>query len=171
MQQRCGIFGSTSAKPAAGLRTTLQELRFQRGFRLLRRASIGPCLALRTVSIDVFRAAVLSFVLTLVAGPSASLLCALWCHPEAVTTGPCEHSNPTSTPNVTANDDCPDVATIATVFVREDVRRGTSAAQAHHAVDPAPFLFGPPPNHAGSVAESGRRVPLAAPRLVLVLRI
>ena len=122
------------------------------------------------MSIDVFRAAVLSIVLMVVAGPHASLLCAVWCHP-AATAGPCEHRDPTTAPTVTANDSCADIVAASTAFVREDVRRGASAAQAHQAVDVAPFQFGPPPNHAVSVRESGQRAPLGARPLVLALRI
>ena len=119
----------------------------------------------------MFRAAVLSIVLTLAVGSTASLLCAVWCHPEAAAAGPCEHPNPTSTPSVTSNDSCPDIAAASTAFVREDVRRGVSAPDALQAVVVAPFQFTPPPSHPASVRESAQRSLLDARPLVLALRI
>jgi hypothetical protein len=122
------------------------------------------------VSIDVFRAAVLSIVLALVAGPNASLLCAVWCHPEAATAGPCEHPDPTSTPSIAGNDSCPDIAASSTALVREDVRREVSAP-AQHAVLVARFQFAPPPHHSASAREVANRSTLEAHPLVLALRI
>jgi hypothetical protein len=119
----------------------------------------------------VFRAAVLSIVLTLVAGPNASLLCAVWCHPEAATAGPCEHPDLTSTPSIAGNDSCPDIAVSSTALVREDVRRVVSAPAARHAVPVAPFQFAPPPSQPASARESGQRSGLEARPLVLALRI
>jgi hypothetical protein len=123
------------------------------------------------VSIDVFRAAVLSIVLTLVAGPNASLLCAVWCHPEAATAGPCEeHPDPTSTPSITGNDSCPDIVASSTAVVREDVRREVSAA-AQQAVLVARLQFAPPPRHSASARESGQRSTLDVRPLAVALRI
>jgi hypothetical protein len=122
------------------------------------------------VSIDVFRAAVLSIVLALVAGPNASLLCAVWCHPEAATAGPCEHPDPTSTPSIAGNDSCPDIAASSTALVREDVRREVSAP-AQHAVLVARFQFAPPPHHSASAREVANRSTLEARPLDLALRI
>ena len=119
----------------------------------------------------MFRAAVLSIVLTLAVGPNASLLCAIWCHPEAAAAGPCEHPNPTGTPSVTSNASCPDIAAASTAFVREDVRRGVSAPDALQAVVVAPFQFTPPPSYPTSVRESAQRSLLDARPLVLALRI
>jgi hypothetical protein len=122
------------------------------------------------VSIDVFRAAALAIVLTLALGPNASVLCAVWCHPEDVTAGACEHPNPTSTAGITANDSCPDIATASTAVVREDVRRGVSAADQDAAVVP-PFQLVPPPNSPEFGREPRQHPPLDARPLVLSLRI
>jgi hypothetical protein len=130
----------------------------------------GACLALWSVSTEVFRAAVVSIVLTLVAGPNASLLCVVWCHPQAATAGPCEHPTPTSTPSITSNDSCPDVTVASTAVVREDLRRGVSAPDPQ-AVDSAPFQFAPPPRVRASADEAARLVRLDARPLVLALRV
>ena len=118
----------------------------------------------------MFRATVLSIVLTLVAGQNASLLCAVWCHPEAATAGPCEHPDQ-STPSVTENGSCPDIPASSTALAREDVRRGVSAPAAQHAVPVAGFQFAPSPSHSASAGESGRRTAPEARPLVLPLRI
>jgi hypothetical protein len=131
----------------------------------------GPPLALCRVSIDVFRAAVLSIVLTLVVGPNASLLCAVWCHPEAATVAHCEHQNPSGSPSVAEKDSCPDIAAGATAFVREDVRRGVSASDGQHAVVVPPFRFVPPPNPSELGRELRQHAPLEARPLVFALRI
>ena len=127
-------------------------------------------LPLRLASIDVFRAAVLSIVLTLAVGPNASLLCAVWCHPDA-STGSCEHSDPTSTPSVTAKDGCPDIAAGMSALVREDVRRGVSASDAQYAVVGTPSQFGPPPTSPEFGPEPGQHPPPETKPLILALRI
>ena len=134
-------------------------------------AEPGSGLALCWVSKNVFRAAVLSIVLTLMAGPNASLLCAVWCHPEAATAGSCEHPNPTSTPNVAAKDSCPDITAASTTFVREDVRRGVSSPQAHRAVAVASFQLAPPATQATPNRHAAPAAALEARPLVLALRI
>ena len=93
----------------------------------------------------MFRAAVLSIVLTLAVGPNASLLCAIWCHPDAASAGPCEHSNATSTPRLATDDSCRASVAGSTAFVREDMRRGVFTPQAQHAVVVLAFQFTPPP--------------------------
>ena len=128
-------------------------------------------LPLALVSIDMFRAAVLSIVLTLTAGSNASLLCAVWCHPEAAATGQCAHPDSISTPIMTAKDSCPDIAVGSTAVVREDVRRGASTPHAQQAVAVPPFQVAPPPSHPTSARESGQRSPFEARPAVFTLRI
>ena len=164
----CGIFAILSAKSRSRSRLQMHRASNRWESAPVGLAQAGPCLALWWVSIDVFRAAVLSIVLTLVAGPDASLLCAVWCHPEAATAGPCEHPDPTSTPSITANDSCPDIAASSTALVREDVRRGASAQQA---VLVARFQLARPPSNLASARDAGQRSPLEARPLVLPLRI
>lgn len=74
----------------------------------------------------MFRAALLSIVLTLAAGPDAALLCGIWCHSGAGMAGACEHQTETTSAAIIANDDCT-VSGSSIVFVREDARRSTSA--------------------------------------------
>jgi len=126
-------------------------------------------LPLLAVSIDVFRAAVLSIVLTLVAGPNSSLLCAVWCHPETATAGPCEHPDPMSTPSITSNDSCPDIPAVTTAFVREDVRRGVFSSEGQAPVPP--FQFVAPPESSAFGRELRRHPPREARPLVVTLRI
>ena len=133
-------------------------------------ADPGSRLASARVSIDVFRAAVLSIVLTLAAGPNATLLCAVLCHPEA-TAGPCEHRDPTGIPSITSNGSCPDIATAQTAFVREDVRRTVSSSGGQAAAVVQPFQYLPPPKSSMFVRETGQHPPLEARPLILALRI
>ena len=127
-------------------------------------------LPLRLASIDVFRAAVLSIVLTLAVGPNASLLCAVWCHPDAAT-GSCEHRDQTIIPSVNAKDGCPDIAPGASALVREEVRRGVSASDSQYAAVVAPSQFVPPPTPPEFGREPGQHLPLEARPLILALRI
>ena len=119
----------------------------------------------------MFRAAVLSIVLTLVAGPDASLLCAIWCHPEIATAGPCEHPDPMSTPGVTSNDSCPGMAAVTTAFVREDVRRDVSSSAGQIPLLIPPFQFVAPPRASELGRELRQQRPLEARPLVVSLRI
>jgi len=105
------------------------------------------------------------------AGPNASLLCAVWCYPEAAAAGPCEHRDPTDTPNVTTNDSCPDIEAVTTAVVREDVRRGVSASDGQTAVLVPPFRFVAPPTTPAFGGEFRQHPPLEARPLVLALRI
>jgi hypothetical protein len=133
--------------------------------------TLAQVLPRQLASIDVFRAAVLSIVLTLAVGPNASLLCAVWCHPDAASTGSCEHPDPTSTPSVNAKDGCPDIAAGTSALVREEMRRGVSASDGQHAVVVPPFQFVPPPTPPEFGREPGQHPPLEARPLVLALRI
>jgi hypothetical protein len=119
----------------------------------------------------VFRAALLSIVLTLAVGPNASLLCAVWCHPHGAPAGSCEQQEPTSTPSVTANEGCPDIAAGTAALVREEVRRGVFTSEGQHAVVVPPFHFVPPPTPSEFGREPGQHPPLEARPLLLPLRI
>lgn len=118
----------------------------------------------------MFRAAVLPIVLTLAVGPNASLLCAVWCHPDAASAGQCGHPNATSTPRLATDDSCPAIVAGSTAFVREDTRRGVSTPQAQNAVVVPPFQFTPPPRHAASTREAAQSPPLET-RPLVTLRI
>ena len=132
---------------------------------------LGLSFALRRMSVHVFRAALLSIVLTLAVGPTASLLCAVLCHPDAATAASCEHRDPNSRPSVAAKEDCPDIAAGTAALVREEVRRGVSTSDGQHAVVVPPFRFTPPPSPPAFGREPGQHPPLEARPLVLALRI
>ena len=121
------------------------------------------------MSVHVFRAALLSIVLTLAVGPTASLLCAVLCHPDAASAASCEHRERTS--SVAAQDGCPVIAAPAAVLVREEVRRGMFPSDGQHVVVYPPFRFTPPPNPAAFGREPGQHPPLAARPLALALRL
>jgi len=119
----------------------------------------------------VFRAAVVSIVLTLAVGQNTGLLCSVWCHPPEAATGACEYQHHATSPSVTGDDSCPQLRAGATTFVREDLRRGASAPDVQHNVVVRGFDFAPPPMH----PTFGRRLahqtrPQASP-LILALRI
>lgn len=118
----------------------------------------------------MFRAALLSIVLTLTVGQDAALICAIWCHWGAGMAGECEHQTETASPGIIANDDCT-VSGYAIVFVREDARRSTSAPTVQSGVLVPQFALTPPASGglAGNEA-AGRRVLESRP-LVLALRI
>ena len=119
----------------------------------------------------MFRAAVLSIVLALVAGPQVPLLCAVWCHPEAAAATLCEHPDTAGALSVTANDSCPDIAAASTAFVREDVRRGVSAADPQHPAVVRALEYIRPPNSPEFGRVPGKHPPLEGRPLVLTLRI
>jgi hypothetical protein len=119
----------------------------------------------------VFRAAVVSIVLTLAVGQDTALVCSVWCHPPEAAPGVCEHQHQLTPLSVTGNDSCTQLAAGATVFVREDVRRGASAPDAKHGVVVAGFQFVPPPAHSMSGIKLRQETPLRASPFILALRI
>ena len=81
----------------------------------------------------VFRAAVLSIVLTLAVGPNAALLCRTWCDQQVATASRCHHETSTTSPNVAGDDSC-DSSVLSAAFLREDVRRGVSPPDGDQAI-------------------------------------
>ncbi|HET9384306.1 MAG TPA: hypothetical protein VFO67_04100 [Gemmatimonadales bacterium] len=119
----------------------------------------------------MFRAALLSTVLTLAAGQNAAaLLCGVWCHSGGGMTGACEHQTEAAPPDIIANDGCT-VTSNATVYVREDVRRSVSAPTVLSGVPVPRFVFTPPASSSLSGYEAARRAELDFRPLVLALRI
>jgi hypothetical protein len=116
----------------------------------------------------VFRAALFSIVLTLALGQHAGLLCKVWC-PDA-TSAECPHQDSTTSPSVSADDNCRSAVVGAAAFVREDARR-TAAPNAQNALVIARFRLAPSPTDLGSGLESGRRRRLEERPLVIALRI
>lgn len=121
-------------------------------------------------SINVFRAALLSIVLTLAAGPDAALLCGIWCHSGGGMAGTCEHQTETTSPAIIANDDCT-VSRSAIVFVREDARRSTSAPTVRGADAVPQSAWTPPASGRLSGYEPASRGLLELRPLILALRI
>ena len=112
----------------------------------------------------MFRALVLSIVMTLAIGQSGALLCRTWCDPQARAASDCRHQGSEQTQVLTPSHACSDIAPGATV-VREDLRRSLSTSIAHNAVIAVPDQLGP--NNAGT--ESDPDVSLAQtsrPRLL-----
>jgi hypothetical protein len=165
-----GIFGASRQKSAP---PGVPGERRRRTPEFLRAAAppAGPLLAFSVGELQVFRAAVLSIVLTLAVGQNAALLCSVWCHPPEAAANACEHQHQAPSPGVTANDSCTPLVAEATAFVREDVRRGASAPAAQYGAAPAWFQFAPPPAHSSSGRQLRQQTPLRASRLILPLRI
>jgi hypothetical protein len=82
----------------------------------------------------VFRAALLSIVLSLAAGQNAVIfVCKAWCDAHAVTASECHHENSSTTPSVVGGD-CSDMVVADTAIVREDTRRDVSSVDANQAI-------------------------------------
>jgi hypothetical protein len=118
----------------------------------------------------VFRAALLSIVLTLAAGQNAAaLFCGIWCHSGEGMAGACEQQGEKTSPAVVANDCRVNGSVI--VFVREDARRSTSAPTDVGAAFVPRFAFTPPAAGILSAHEPSNRQLLELRPLVLTLRI
>jgi hypothetical protein len=118
----------------------------------------------------VFRAALFSIVLTLAFGQNASLLCTVWC-PDTTSAG-CPHQDSTTSPSVSAYDNCrSDDVGGAVAVVREDARRTAVAPDAQNALAVPRFLLALSRTDLGSGFESGRRLLLEERPLVIALRI
>ncbi len=117
----------------------------------------------------MFRAALLSIVLTLSAGQDAILLCSIWCHSGKGITGTCEHQTETSAHGVVANEGC-DISN-PVVFVRDVARVRTSGPDVGGALLAPRFAFVPPAADNLSACEPGSRLRLELRPLVLALRI
>jgi len=81
----------------------------------------------------VFRATVLSIVLTLTAGPNVGVLCKVWCDPVEAATAGCHHGHGNPSAILTGTDDCGNVVFSSAVFVKEDARGGLSSSNTRHA--------------------------------------
>ena len=131
---------------------------------------LAQLLPLSVASTHVFRAAVVSIVLTLAVGQDAALLCSVWCHPPEAASAHCEPQHQATSPSLTGNDNCTQLRAGATAFVREDVRRGATP-HAQHGVVFSWFQFTPPPAHSMSGVELQQQTHLRTSALILALRI
>jgi hypothetical protein len=119
----------------------------------------------------VFRAAALSVVLTVAVGPSASLLCKAWCHPQAGATTECHHADPTASPSVAGDDHCDNVVLGATAVLPEEGRRGVSVPGADHATPVTRYQPAPPTTDTNPRHEPWREWSLEKRPLSTALRI
>jgi hypothetical protein len=126
-------------------------------------------LPLEVTSIDVFRAALVSAVLTLAIGQNAGLLCQAWCH-DTTSTG-CPHRDATTSSSVRAGENCTTVAVGAVTFVREDGRRTAPAPDAQGALAVLRLRFLVPPTDPLRAYASERRQLREERPLVIALRI
>lgn len=118
----------------------------------------------------MFRAAVLSIVLTLAAGQNVTLLCDLWCHSGEGMAGACEHQAQAAATGIVTNEVCA-VNANPVVFVREDGRRSAPGPDVIGAVAVARSAFTPPAAGFPSAYEPNSRLLLELRPLVLALRI
>ena len=82
----------------------------------------------------MFRATVLSIVLTLAAGPNASVLCKAWCDRAAAAARGCHHTDGSPSATLTGTDDCGKAVPNRAVVVKEDARRGAPSSPPQQAV-------------------------------------
>jgi hypothetical protein len=131
---------------------------------------LAQFLPLGFMSINVFRAAILSIVLTLGAGPNTALLCKAWCHTGEGTGNVCEYQMQTASPMVTTDEDCKEAIVGAMAFVREEGQR-ISAHDVQSAAVVQRFTFTPSVPQTRSGYHPGSRLLLETRPLVLALRI
>ena len=135
----------------------------------LRLFQAGAALALVDGEHHVLRAALFSIVLTLAIGQNASLLCTVWCH-DAASAG-CPHQYSTTSPSVSADDNCSSVVVGAVGFVREDARRTAAAPAAQNALAVPHFRLAPSRTDVRPGFELDRRVLLEERPRVIAVRI
>jgi hypothetical protein len=117
----------------------------------------------------VFRAALFSIVLTLSVGQNASLLCKAWC-PDTTLAG-CPHQDSTTSPSLSAYDNCRTDVGATDAIVREDARRTAAAPGAQNALAVPQFRLALSHRNLDSGFASGRRLPPEEQPLVIALRI
>ena len=140
-----------------------------RGFRACRLSfRLAQLLPLEVASINVFRAVLVSVVLTVAIGPNAGLLCTAWCYDD--TSMGCPHHESATSASVRADDTC-NLALEAVAFVREDGRRTAPAYDARNALVVLRFQLVALPTDPRSGYESERRLRLEERPLVIALRI
>jgi len=119
----------------------------------------------------MFRAAVVSIVLTMAMGPNASLLCGAVCdQAQAQTTG-CDHQGPAASPTVTGDNCCDHAAPSVSEFFPQDVRRDVSFAKAHLATPQLASELAQPVVDARPGDKPKRERPIDMQRLTTTLRL
>ena len=82
----------------------------------------------------MFRAALLSIVLSLAVGQNVALVCRAWCNAHMADASGCHHEDSPTTASVAGDESCDNVAVAATAVLREDVRRDVSSPDTNHAI-------------------------------------
>ena len=118
----------------------------------------------------MFRAVVLSIALTLAIGPSTTLLCSIWCHPQGAMTSTCPHQKATKLRRVNGQDSCRTAADAATAFVREEAK-SESLTGGQQAVVIRPFRFDPQTTYTGRTQDPCTSRGVQSPPLLIALRI
>ena len=117
----------------------------------------------------MFRTALFSIVLTMAVGQDVALLCKACYPPEASAVG-CHHQGATTSPTVSADDNCHNAAVDANAFVLEDAPRSAAAPDTQNALVIPRFRFAPSLRDSRSEG-SGPQLQLEARPLVTALRI
>jgi len=119
----------------------------------------------------MLRAAVLSIVLTLAIGPSASLLCRAVCDQPQADASDCAHKGPATSVSVVGDNCCDHAVPTAAESLPKDVRRDVSFAQAHHATPQLAYELAPPAVDARPGDKPGREWRIDTQRLTTTLRL
>ena len=84
----------------------------------------------------VLRATVLSIIVTLMAGPNASMLCKAWCAPATAAATKChyQHGSPSST--LTGTEDCGQAVLHSVIVIKEETRRGAPSSDSQAVIVP-----------------------------------
>ena len=89
----------------------------------------------------MFRAALLSIVLSLAVGPNVALLCRTWCDGQVAAASECHHEHSSSTSSVASEEHCGTVAVAAIALPREDTRSDVSFRDATQAIPVPRYQF------------------------------
>jgi hypothetical protein len=117
------------------------------------------------------QAVVLSIVLTLAVGQNLTLLCRTWCDAhEAAAASECHHKNSSPAPSVAGDDNCDNLAALATAVLR-DVRRDVSPQDANETIPVPRYLLGQLTVDTRLGQEAGREWSLEERPLSTALRI
>jgi hypothetical protein len=142
-----------------------------RGFAPSLLPQAGAALALRTRERHVFRIALLAIVLSLAIGPDASLLCSVWCDPQAAATIGCDHGRSTNALTMSADSSCDRVVPGVGAFLQEDGGRSSVDTVAGQATSVACYQLAPLTSSTRSGQEPGREWSLENRPLSTALRI
>ena len=133
----------------------------------------------------MFRAFVLSIVLTVAVAPNAALLCSAWCHPQAGASSASHHGGPSAASStshlgepsaassVAGEDNCDscDNSVGAAQFLPENLRRNVSAPDVDHVALVPRHQFAHSTIGARPGQEPGRDRSLEARRRPTILRV